>query len=289
MYTKALSFGVLFLLSLTSVFAGEETKNTSSNTKTQQTLSHNFNMSTDYRDGQIHLKWTAYDDKRNFKWYKLAFSKENSQPSYPQNDGHFIGDDASQSSYSFWPNTRDFIYINLCVVMLDDTIYCDRGVKVLLTDTDVKKNTSDKVAEEYKKDDTKDNTEDKKAAEERLKKLREDAAKKNQEEKVKTDEKKEVIYKDEVGKTQMETRLSANLQKRADLIIDTFILRLEAQNLSSAAIVSSIDLVQERLGKLASQLRYRQLVGYMIEKLEAYKQEFELGLSEIEAIFNSIR
>ncbi len=282
MYTKVLSLTVLLLLSFTQVFAWDEVKNTSTSPLVW-VQSYNFNMSADYRDGQVYLTWSPFNDRANFKWYKLAFSRENSRPLYPQDTNNFVWDVVSESSYSFWPNTADYIYVNLCAVTHNDTVYCDSGKKVLLPKTEVK--TTPKTQEKNHNSET-----IKQETEKRLEELREKAQEKKEEVNKKVEDKKtEVTQKVEEKRQEVQTRLSDNIQKRANAIIDTFLIRLENQNLTVDQTVTRINTVISRLENLSTQVRFRQLSWYMIEKLEMYKLELDSGLSEIEAIFNNLR
>lgn len=124
----------------------------------------------------------------------------------------------------------------------------------------------------------------------RLQELRTRVQEKKEEVNVEVEDKKvELQVKREEKKQEVQLRLNTQLQKRANSIIETFIARLENQDLTVDQIITRIDTVISRLENLSAQVRFRQLSTYIIEKLEAYKLELDNGISEIEAIFNNIR
>ena len=124
----------------------------------------------------------------------------------------------------------------------------------------------------------------------RLQDLRTRVQEKKEEVNVEVEDKKaELQVKREEKKQEVQLRLNTQLQKRANSIIETFIARLENQDLTVDQIITRIDTVISRLENLSAQVRFRQLSTYIIEKLEAYKLELDNGISEIEAIFNNIR
>ena len=124
----------------------------------------------------------------------------------------------------------------------------------------------------------------------RLQELRTRVQEKKEEVNVEAEDKKtELQVKREEKKQEVQLKLNTQLQKRANSIIETFIARLENQDLTVDQIITRIDTVISRLENLSAQVRFRQLSTYIIEKLEAYKLELDNGISEIEAIFNNIR
>ena len=285
MHTKILCALLVFWLFSSSVFAATKWKTDS---PARWILEYNFQIQAEYKDGQVIVNWTPYRDRENFKWYKFAFSTSNPRPVYSQDTNYFIGDDVLAARYTYWPKTDDFVYVNICAVTVDDTIYCDWGRKVMLwrhSQTGTKY-----AAEEKKYIDTKNTKQESEKQTEKKQDVHKkvDTKKEYTQWKIETkkQEAKQVI---EVRKTETQVRLSPNIQRRADILVNGLIHHLDTLNVSTEEKMKRIEQILERLKTLSSQLRFRQLSLYIIGKLEIYRDELDSGISEIEKIFRELQ
>jgi len=101
-------------------------------------------------------------------------------------------------------------------------------------------------------------------------------------------EKKETYKKAVVNNKNKTKTLSITLKKRVDEIIESFINRLLEKDYSDSEIVSTIDVVLERLANYENKSQYAELLSYMEEVLMEYRNMYDNPLEDLEDLFSDL-
>lgn len=280
MYTKVLSILVLFLLSWSLVSATVEQENTVSEEYLPVEY-YDFDLEVEEENGIAIVSWDKFEGE-NFQWYKLLYSVDQREPVYPNTQAVFVGNIEDTNNSFRLKEWYENHYIRLCAITLNDDFSKGRFCSEVKKEEVKMSQQSDDSFERER--ENKRETEDKRIKELRAKaeKQREDMQKKLEDKKVETRD------RFEVKKEEFKSRLSLQAQKKADDIIESFTERLKNQESDTVKVVAKIETVIERLEKLSEQVRYRELVRYMIQKLNLIKNELNTDFSEIESIFSDL-
>jgi len=221
--------------------------------------SYDFDFSVEANGASVKAKWNAFPKDRNMKWYKLAFSQTDDDPTYPESDARFLGWKASKTSETVvFPEIGTY-YLRLCAITHDDERYCSEVEKVELTGRT------------------------------------HHVTKKNPVKKVKTIQHSVEVKKEEssVEETPTETQdtvkkrpLSTTTVNRIETSVAKFVDRLEGKWYSDAEMINILKNVIARLENLATQDKYHKIANYMIEILEGYKSQYQDEFDALESILN---
>jgi len=252
---KIISFlVVLGLMSGVGVYAGEESyeeKKAPTSMEDRAVIYHDFDLELEIENGKVFASWDEFDIE-GFDWFKLVHSTTNSAPVYPNDKTRFVWNvDQTEASFKLEKGVN---YIRICAVVLNDDYSKDRYCgKVQSIDID--------------EDDVSDNPEKKE---------------------VYKAEKKETYKAKAVEQKNKTKTLSVTLKKRVDDIIESFINRLLEKDYSDTEIVSTIDVVLERLENYENKSQYVELLSYMEEVLMEYRNIYDNPLGDLEDIFSDL-
>ncbi len=245
---------LLMAMSLNSLFAGDEEyekKEIPVPYSVVERFDGDFEVTLN-DDNSVTASWDDFSGE-GFDWYKLMYSTTNSAPVYPKDHVAFVGN-ASQTEASFKLKYGKNHYIRICAITVEENyrkgLYCSdvKKLEVDIQNASIKKFASAKKTQAKKYD-------------------------------------KKVIAKKQVSKSK-DIVLNSNLKARVDTMLEKFMDRLDSKGYSDDKKLVAIDRVMWKLEALKSKnARYAALVGYMLEKLQAYRDEIDDSFGEIESIF----
>lgn len=277
MKTKILVSLLVFGLLSPSIFAWDE-----SYSQPQYSAIHyyDFDLEIDNDGGNVYFEWNEFEKDEKIKWWKLVFSQKTSDISYPENDARYLGDAQDLDEAKQWFDAGSY-YFRLCAVTHENSRYCGDVVKYSFDEEKYyEKEKEMKVCTmEYapvcgKKDGVyktySNNC------------IRESAGAYKVENK---------YCEDNVSmqeKTESTFGLSLALRKRINEVLEGFIERLENRGDSDEEISDTIDIVLERLEKLQTQEKYKNIAGYMAQELRAMQEKYNDPLGDLESIFDDL-
>ena len=74
-----------------------------------------FNFETEYHNGDVYMKWSAYPYE-NFKYYKIIRSSKNSNPAYPEDGAIKVETDQEMTKYTDWSPNLGVNYYRICAI-----------------------------------------------------------------------------------------------------------------------------------------------------------------------------
>ncbi|GEM_PF-1911062 len=252
-----------------------------------------FKFKAVYQDDIVYMDWEKYSLSESLKYYKVVRSIKNSNPVYPE-DGHIkYSKDINFTEYTDkWPPYGD-VYYRVCAITKEKNRYCSKVVKV-----DIKKpekNTQKvctreyvPVCGEYKHECCSTNNNPKCKI-----------VKVSCTPKLKTYSNKCVmenagaVYKysgkceEKESPKSTSYQVSTKIKKRAQILINNFINKLEKKGLTDSEIIKKIDTITQRLEKLKKKKpKVSKIIDYIIFLLEEKRGKYEDDFGEIENIFS---
>ena len=268
---KIAIFLVTLCLSFSTVLAGDESWEAP---KYGEVQSYDFNLELEVDGSSVLANWNAFPGDKDLKWYKLVYSQDNENLSYPEDDAYFVGYNAAKNSEKIWLKAGKSYYIRLCAITHENERYCSKVKKVEVAGKEYPKTQYKEyktTTGEYKK--TPGVTVKKAVTKNVVNKKKDyknyDATKK--------DVKKKYTDKKSYG-------LSEKMKDRIDNALKNFIERLEKKGYSDEQMAEVIEKVIDRMEGLKKQDRYALLADYIILVLEEYLEEYSDDFSEIESI-----
>ena len=243
----------------------------------REVIYYDHDLDLELEDGEVEAEWDEFT-KDGFDWYKLVYSTTNSNPVYPEDKTIFVGSkDQRETTFKLDSRSSNH-YIRLCAVVLNDDYskdrYCGEVQKLVTSSEDFEDDSQEEKKYEYKKE-----------AEAKTQAKKEALQKKLEEKQKLAAEKKESVSQKVAEK---KATLSTNMKSRIDSVIENFIERLDEKWYSDAQITSAINTVISRLWEFKNKTWYKEIVKYMIEVLEEYRNEYSNPLEELESIFDGL-
>lgn len=82
------------------------------------------------------------------------------------------------------------------------------------------------------------------------------------------------------------SELSLAVQAKIELLIESFIRKLEAKNYTEEKNIEVIETIIVKMKELGTQNKYQKITAYAVILLEKYKQKYEDGFSQLEDILD---
>lgn len=264
----------LFLgLCFTGVFAESEVHES----PYKEVEHYNFDLKTEIDGSKVKITWNTFVSDEKLKWFKFVYSTKTSSPVYPDHTTSYVGNDASQTSYTQGLKEGNY-YVRLCAITEDNGRYCSKVHKVAIEKKEYEEEKHNMFCtKEYVPVCGKQGEHKKTYGNKCTLK----AAGANYLYSGKcdyTEEKKEETIK-------KPSSLSSAMKGKINTMLKKFTTKLEAKDYSDEKIVSVVDTIIKKLHSLENQEKYKAIVAYMIEYLNKYKSQYENTLGELEDIF----
>lgn len=291
---KFLAFGLVALLSLWSVFAGDD----HSAPEYSAVQGYDFDLEIENDGGKVTFEWEKFSRDEKIKWWKLVYSQNSEDISYPENDARYLGNAQDKTSATQWFDAGMY-YFRLCAITEQNNRYCSEVEKFSFEQETKKYDSKKEHAKEYAKvknnaictreyapvcgktSYSKKTYSNKCVMESQGASFVSDGKCEMTEREKKMHEKKGMMQK-------RKSMLSEKVQDKIDELLENFLERLEDKGYSNEKMLSSINTVIERLKKLESNKKYTMIVRYMIEVLEEEKTEYNTNLDSIEKVFEGL-
>ncbi len=295
--------GILTIFTLLFAWVSAEYKDATKEYKETEkkiTYSNELDFEISRDDYEVEANWNEYE-KSDFKYYKLVKSYTHDNPVYPNDTTVFVGMSAQDDENTFKDWSTKVGYFRVCVVKTDESIICS-NVEKLAAYENVKEyeekpveyciqviqpayhpvtwecrdfSTPCNVKTGWKKVNSCD-------AKEVIKKQEEYNDRKNN---VIEDEDEDEIKKDEIEEEYLLDRV---MKKRADSAVNSLVLSLEKQKVSTEKKLEKLEVLITKLDNLEGKLSSKPaiwLVKYLKKELKSKKEMFE-QVDDIEEIFN---